>query len=72
MKIKRLIAAVLLAASLAVVPVAAQSGSSFYDGYYSMPGFWGYIGWYCYWQYQIYADGGGWYYNSCGGGVAWF
>jgi hypothetical protein len=37
-----------------------------------MAGVWGYLGYFCWWNEAVYADGHGFYYDSCGGSVAWF
>jgi hypothetical protein len=63
-----------LAAVVALTLAAGASAQSFqtYWGYYPMAGWWGYLGYYCWWNEAVYADGHGYYYDSCGGSVAWF
>jgi hypothetical protein len=69
---KALLVAVLVALMLVVAVNPARAQSSYYFGTYPMSGWWGWMGYYCSWSYQIFYDGHGYYYDSCGGGVAWF
>ncbi len=66
-----LIASIVALTLLTPTPVHAQ-GFWFYSGYYFTSWGWPFFGRQCYWEYGIYANGSGFYFDTCGGSVGWF